>query len=103
MNKALDAGLKHPLESKLGLALIAEARIALALRPLLKADDYAGVLAFLKVQPSASKEQTAEVRNAWSELTDLCEARLATTPSTIFRAWRPGWCRKNGASSRATS
>ena len=32
-----------------------------------------------------------------------CEALLATTPSTIFRAWRPGWCRKNGASSRATS
>ena len=37
-------------------------------------------------------------------VTSAAPTRLrATTPSTIFRAWRPGWCRKRAPARRATS
>ena len=34
-------------------------------------------------QPSSATEQTAEVRNAWSELTDLCEGRIRALTSAL--------------------
>ena len=73
LQAALDAGLAHPLESKQGVALIAEARLTLVLRPLLVAEDWAGLMCYVDGLPPAASAR--ELTNAKAELSDQAEAR----------------------------
>ena len=104
LQKALDAGVKHPLESKQGLALISEAKISLELRPLIKTEAWVGLLGVLRRLP-ADVEQTTEVRNAWSELTDRSEVLVIALRAALAsgRSVRIGEAKWDHASLNTTA
>ena len=91
LQAAHDEAIAFPLVSKQGVQLIADAALSLQLRPLLLADDWAGLVAFLEdpsvfpIVPNVDRKMAcpAEIRAAWNELDDQMEARTSKLQAAL--------------------